>query len=37
MTSVVSGGGCRRECITVDELGLFGVGDNDWIKSNQFW
>ena len=40
-SSVVSG--VRRRChrcrewITVDELGLFGVGDDDWIKSNQLW
>ena len=34
-SSVVSGGGCRRERIIVDELGLVGVGDDGWIKSNQ--
>ena len=40
LSSVVSGGGRRRRCrewITVDELGLFDVGDNNWIESNQLW
>ena len=34
-SSVVTGGGggchCRCEWITVDELGLSGVGDNGWM------
>ena len=36
-SSVMTGGCCRRrhERITVDELRLDGVGDDDWIKSNQ--
>ena len=35
---VMTGGGCRCcEWITVDELGLFDIGNNNWIKSNQLW
>ena len=31
-----SGGGRRyREWVTIDELGLVGVGDDSWIKSNK--
>ena len=35
MSSSVVSGGDRREWITVDALGLFGVDGNNWIKSNQ--
>ena len=36
-SSVMNGGRCRlcREWITVDELGLFDIGNNDWIGSNR--
>ena len=35
-SSVVTGDGrCCREWITVDELGLFNIGDDGWIELNR--
>ena len=34
-SSVVTGDGGRRAWITVDELGLFDIGDEGWIESNR--